>query len=392
MVKKNFWRTTIVGLFALVCMTLGLGSTIQAETLKIGAIAPLSGPGAPWGRALVDGVQLAVTDINKAGGLKIQGKTYKIKLIDYDDKYTGAGGVQAANRLISVDHVKIIFGSISSASVLAFTPITQKAKVLVLCNSYSKKVVHPGNTYAFRIIQTSTESATALIPYVLKKHPNIKRVALLGPNDESGQDLSANDIAQYKKQGCEVVYSEFYERSQKDFYPQLTKILGKKPDLIDTSASSPGTAGLIVKQARGLGYKGLFITTSGFFVKQVVGVAGKAAEGFYFAIQTDLKSKALKDFNAKFEALFHKKCDQWGSPLFYNAALMVFGLMEKENTTDPTKIKAALEKMKSWDGIHGKLFFGGKKVYGIAHQVMGTMFIATVKNGKESIVDLVEVK
>lgn len=379
---------------ALLCLTFGLGPVCQAETFKVGAIAPLSGPGAPWGLSLVRGTQLAIDDINNAGGLKIGGKKYKVELVEYDDKYTGAGGVQAANRLLSVDKVKMIVGSISSASVLAFTPLTEKAKVLTLINGYAKKSVNPKNTYAFRVLQTSTESAKVIIPYVLKKHPGIKKVALIGPNDESGQDLSATDAAEYKAQAREIVYNEFYERSQKDFYPQLTKLLSKKPDLIDTSASSPGTTGLIAKQARALGYKGYFLTSSGFFTKPTVAVAGKAAEGFYFAVQADLNSDAskIKMFNTKYEAKYHEKCDQWSSPLWYNAVLMVFHLMEKEKTTDPSKIKMALEKMDSWEGCHGKLFFGGKEIYGIDHQVMGSMFISTVKDGKEKILDLVSYK
>jgi len=366
---------------------------LHAETLKIGAIAPLSGAGAPWGKALTQGVQLAVDDINNAGGLKINNITYNLKFIEYDDEYKGAVGVQVATRLISTDKVKIIFGSISSASVLAFTPITEKNKILVLGNSYSSKAVSPDKQYFFRMLQTSTEGAKILIPYVLKQHPEIKRVALLGPNDESGRDLSATDIIEYKKAGVEVVYNEFYDRSQQDFNPQLSKLLQSKPDLIDVSASSPGTTGLIAKQSRELGYKGIFITTAGFFLKPTVEVAGKAVNGFYHAGQADLESDSnkMKEFNKKFTDKYGKQCDMWSAPLWYSSAIMLFNLMEKENTTDPTNLKNALEKIGYWEGMMGKMRFGGKEDYGIDHQILGPLLIYKVENETEKIVDIIDI-
>jgi len=376
----------------IICVSLFFCVNAQAKTLKIGAIAPLSGAGAPWGQALVQGVQLAIDEVNDKGGLKIGKDQYKLALIDYDDKYTGAAGVQAANRLISVDKVKIIFGSISSAAVLAFTPVTQRNKVLVLGNCYSSKAVHPGNTYYFRVIQTSMESGRLLIPYVLKKHPGIKKVALLGPNDESGKDLSETDAKIYKSEGLNIVYNEFYERAQKDFSPQLTKMLSLKPDLIDTSASSPGTTGLICKQARMMGYKGEFLTSSGFFVSSVVKVAGDAANGFYYAIQADLDSSNPKmvRFMAEYKEKYGKKCDMWSCPLFYASAQMLFGIMEREGTTDPTDLKKALENMGEFENISGTMHFGGKEVYGIDHQILGPLIICTVENGKEKVLEKVE--
>ena len=391
MVKKNFWCAVIVGFVALVYMTFGSASAIQAETMKMGCIAPLSGPGAPWGRALCDGVSLAMNDVNKAGGLKIGKKTYQLELIEYDDKYTGEGAAQAANRLISVDKVNIIFGSIGSAPVLAFTPITQKAKVLVLGNSSTNKAIHPGNTYFFRVIQTDWERAEVIIPYVAKKHPEAKTVAFIAPNDESGRFTTSADVHFLTKAGVKVVYNELYERSQTDFAPQLTKILKLNPDILDTSASSPGTTGLIAKQARSMGYKGIFVTSSGFMAKTVVEIAGKAAEGFYFCAAADLASSApkMKDFIAKYKSLFKKDCDQWSCPLFYDGAHIVFSLMQKQQTTDSTKLRDALEQIKSWEGVTGEMRFSGKETYGIAHQAKGPQYAVTVQDGKEKILELV---
>jgi len=384
---KNLGRNHSVLLLLTICLFLLFESFSMAGTLRIGIIAPLSGPGAPWGKALVEGYELAVDDLEKEGGLKIKGEKFDVKLIPYDDKYTGAGGVQAANRLISVDKVKFIAGSISSASVMAFTPITEKEKVLVLGDSYSRRAINPKTDYFWRTGITSTETAQILIPYVVKEQ-KIKKVAVFGPNDESGQDLSATDVEQYKKLGVEVVYNEFYERDQKDFYPQMTKIMSLKPDLIDTSASSPGTTGLLAKQARDLGFKGPFVTPSGFFPAPVIEVAGKGANNFYYAIAADLNSKDPKivSLMKKYRERYGKECNQWSVINWYGAARLLFKLIQEKNSADPTVVKKAMENLGEFEGITGKSYFYGKEIYGADRQCMAPVWICVLEDGQEKIV------
>ena len=376
---------------------LALGLTIfftfvpsaSAGTLKLGVIGPLSGPGAPWGKAIVEGLELAVDDLDKAGGLSVKGEKYDVKILPYDDKYTGSAAVQAANRLIAVDKVNIIFGSVGSASVLAFKPVTEKAKVLVFSNGYSKKILTPDTQYMFRVTTTSTESAKFLIPYVVNKL-KIKTVALLGPNDESGQDLSATDIEEYKKLGVQILYNEFYERAQQDFYPQMTKIISLNPDLIDTSASSPGTTGLLAKQARDLGYKGPFVTPSGFYAQPVIEVAGKSADDFYYAtINLHSPDPKMVNFLKKYKTFFGRECDKTWVPVIYDMAMLLFQLVQKTGSTDSTVLKNALEKAGNFEGTLGRTYFAGKETYGVDRQIMFPFWIFVVRDGKENPLELI---
>ncbi|MCJ9709497.1 ABC transporter substrate-binding protein, partial [Bordetella hinzii] len=73
---------------------------VQAETLKLGVVGGMTGPGAPWGLAVDGGVKVAVEEVNQAGGLEVQGKKYKVEVVTYDDHYKAADAVTATNRLI----------------------------------------------------------------------------------------------------------------------------------------------------------------------------------------------------------------------------------------------------------------------------------------------------
>lgn len=118
----------------------GLVSTAQTEEVfKVAVVAPLSGPGAPWGEAMLRGLILAADEKNEKGGLTVEGAKYKIEVIGYDDKYNAKFGVDAVTRAIFTDKVKFIFGSISSAVVVAFQAITEPNKILVLADTIPRK-------------------------------------------------------------------------------------------------------------------------------------------------------------------------------------------------------------------------------------------------------------
>ena len=226
------------------------------KTLTIGLIGPLSGGAASYGVELQRGAEMKTDEINKAGGLKVGADVYKIKLVAYDQKAQAAEAATATNKLVFQDKTKYIIGNAVGATCNAAQTITEPNKVLFAFVCWGTSNLAPDKPYSFRSMLSQWELAEPFYRWVKETHPDIKRVAAISPNDTSGKDTNTAVVKALKGLGFEVVGDEYYERGTKDFYPILTKVLNQKPDMIDVAAAPAGEAGLILKQAMELGFKG----------------------------------------------------------------------------------------------------------------------------------------
>lgn len=190
---------------------------IGKEVLKIGAIGPLTGPGAAWGIAIYGGAWVAAEEVNRKGGVKVGNNLYEVNIIAYDDKYTGEGGVTAANRLIFEDKVKFIIGPLGSASLLAVQPITEREKVIIFADTYLEEILSPGKPFTFRPVPTTVEYSEDVIGWCSKEYPEKKKVFIVGPDDATGYSLTKHNKKAYEKFGYNIVAVEFYPRGMMDF-------------------------------------------------------------------------------------------------------------------------------------------------------------------------------
>ena len=199
----------------------GLAAAEEEKILKWGTIEPLSGPAALWGKAMNQGVELAVDEFNAEGGLKVGNTRYKIKILEEDDKYTGAGGVAAASRLIYQEGVKFITGSLLTGVVFAIQPITEKEKCLIMTLA-SGDTCGKDKPFTFRIGYSALSGIAGSFKAVAEKYPGrVKRIAYISTNDQTGWDTAkvVKAVGSSKALGWEVVTTEYYERGTTDFHP-----------------------------------------------------------------------------------------------------------------------------------------------------------------------------
>lgn len=371
------------------CVVLSLAlparHAVAQETLKIGAIVTLSGPGAAWGQAMKNAAELAADKVNAAGGLEVAGKKYKVEVVAYDDRYQAGEAVTVANRLVFEDKVKFIIGPTGSAPALAVQPTTEKNGVLTSPLGFTDKALSAAKPLSFRPVLTTMEFAEPQIAWMIRNQ-GVKKAGGLFPNDESGQVIARDLDAAYKRHGGELAAKEFFERDRVDFTPLLTRMLARGIDTIELDGNSPATAGLIAKQSRELGFKGRIVRTGGPATAELVAVAGKeASDGMivHAAIDPNLPStRAYLDlYLARYKVL-----PNGFSPAFYDFASMMFEAMRRAGTTtDAARVAGELEKMKDFPGVLGKLNWTGKASYGIDRQMAVPFYVAEIKGGVETI-------
>ena len=371
-------------LAALVC-AIGAPAVQAQETLKIGALVTLSGAGAAWGMGMKNAAEIAADQVNKEGGLKVGGKTYRVQVVAYDDKYQANEAVTVANRLVFEDKVQYIVGPVGSAPVLAIQPTTEKNKVIVLTLGFTSKALAADKPYTFRPNVTTAEVAQPQIDWLVKAQ-GIKKAGALFPNDETGQQIARDLESAYKKAGADLAAKEFFERDRVDFVPLLTRMMARNIDAIELDGNSPTTAGLIVKQARELGYEGKIVRTGGPATQEIINVAGKeATQGMFVHAPLDPELASTRAYADLYEAKYKSPMNGF-SPAFYDGVNMLFEAMRQAGTvTDTDKVREKMASLKDFPGALGSLNWTGKALYGIDHQLNAPFYVAEVKDGQEKI-------
>ncbi|MGO9774556.1 MAG: ABC transporter substrate-binding protein [Roseiarcus sp.] len=369
------------------------GAWADDKVLKIGVLSALTGPGSEWGLSQDGGAKIVAAEINAKGGLKVGDTTYKIEVISYDDQYKAALGVSGATRLIEQDQVKFVVGPLGSASCLAVKPLYEKNGIIGILGCWTDKALDANTKYVFRGLPTQVEIAGPMVAWVKKNKPSLNTVAEIEPNDETGWASQKLMKEQYQSAGYKVVASELVERNLKDFQPMLTRILGDNPDIIELGTMPSANAGLVIRQARELGFKGQFVKIGGPGAPEIVAVAGKEfSEGMITFTAADHSKPYYKTLEAQYAAVLKPPMNSF-TVNFYDVVHMMFDAMQAAGTVEDTdKVRLAMEKLTPYQGLQGTIRWGGMRAYGSNHQILPPFFVGVIKDGEEVAVDRIELQ
>jgi branched-chain amino acid transport system substrate-binding protein len=371
-------------LAGIVVASFGVPSALAQDVLKIGVVGPMTGPGAQWGLAAAGGVQIAAKEVNDKGGLKVGGKTYRVEVVPYDEQYKAAVAISAMQRLVNQDRIKFVFGPVSSAGTLAVMDIVKESKTLAFTGAYSRKALDPANPYMYRVYSVATDFAQPMVGWLKKNlRAEVKRVAIINPNDETGWDSDKLLNDTYSKNGYTVVAKELYERSVRDYQPVLTKILAERPDLLDLGTAPPASAGLIVRQARELGYKGHFVKIGGSGPRQIIEGAGKAAaEGVINYIPADEQNPGYRRLAADYKKMTGNEMNPLLVNWYDGAYILMAAIQAAGTVSDTDKVRQSFGKALPHKSVlGGTIRLGGKEMYGIDNQFLTPNYIGIIKDG-----------
>ena len=270
------------------------------EPFRIGVMESLTGPGETYGTVANQAKELAVAEINAAGG--IYGRM--IELVIEDSKCNAQDAITAYRKLTDVDGVKIILGTSCSGAMLGAAPLAEEDGVIMFSGLATNPDIANAGDYIFRT--SMSDAQLGIDTGNLLWADGIRNLATITESTDYAEGVRRTSVEQFNKRGGTVVAEERYASDVTDFRTQLTKLLNANPDAIHLAAQSEFTGGTIVKQARELGYEGPIYTEVVPIGATALEIAGDAANGLK-AVTADLdpaNSKAqevLKNFREKYD-------------------------------------------------------------------------------------------
>ena len=350
----------------------------DSGAIKIGSVLRLS-IGAEHGIPSKRGVLMAVDQFNKAGGYNGR----KVEVIFEDEKDSPTAAVNAVKKLIEVDKVIALVGPMTSGATLATYKIADEAKVPMVTPTATTPKASGASPYLFRACSRIDTQAKALTEYIAKTYKP-KTVAIFYSNEPYGKGCAQVFGGDFEKLGIKKVAEESFNRGDRDFKAQLTKIKEVNPDIIFIPGYTPETAPA-ASQARQLGLKQRIIGVYGDMDPEYAKLAGPAAEGHLIAGEYDENYNTPR--NKKFREGYYQEAKANNEPvnimfaaLLYDATGMVLQGI-KQNGPTSEGITKYLDGMKDFDGVTGKLSFNKE------HDVVrsGTeagVYLFEIKNGK----------
>lgn len=320
---------------------IGLGVAQAAETIKIGAVAPKTGPLA-GGAAITHwpNIQLWVSQVNARGGLKLKGGQAKIELIEYDDRTNPGETIKAVQRLANQDKVDFIIAPYGTGLNLAAAPIFAKhGYPQIAITAITDKVPELTKRYPgiFFMLGDTTAFTRSVADILKKMHADGKigtRVAMVNVADAFGIELANAARPIFKEAGLEIVYDKSYPLGTQDLSPVVKAAKASNPDAFVAWSYPPDTFAL-TEQAKivGLDVKAFYTAVATAF-PAYLGKFGTSAEGVLGAGGINPDTPEMQAYIKAHKEVTGKPPDYWASPVVYAGLQILEQAIEGVGTKD----------------------------------------------------------
>jgi len=327
-------------------------------TYKVGVFMPLTGNSSLMGQAGVDAVNLAASQINAAGG--ILGK--EVVVASYDDQSSPEEAVNCVNKMLEIDQVDAIIGSLHSGNIQAVGDIVEQAKIPMLGSGTSPQWLQKGWTYLFR--DTINTYYTSLAAIDACDTLNVKSISIFHSQDEYGKNGKDNMISLCEEHGINVIDVESMTPGDSDFTAQVANLKKSGADatyIIATTDNLPA----MVKQLRAGGVDGYVIGEQSLGAPEVKEVAGSAADGLVYGAcfimpQTDPSEAQfpnLIQFFQDYKDMYGRMCQSEVAVRCYDGMFLLKKAVEAAGSTDGTAVRDAMYTISDYEGLQGTFDF-----------------------------------
>lgn len=338
-----------------------LTQVLAQEVVKIGHVAPISGPIAHMGKDNENGARLAIEELN-AKSLSIGGKKVKFELLAEDDAADPKQGTAAAQKLVD-QKVHGVIGHLNSGTSIPASKIYSDAGIPQISpSSTNPKFTRQGFKTAFRVVADDVHLGGTLGRYAVK-NLQVKTFAVIDDRTAYGQGVADEFAKAAAAAGAKQVGREFTTDKATDFTAILTTIKGKKPDVVFFGGMD-AVAGPMVKQMKSLGLTTKFMGGDGICTHEIIKLAGDAiGDNQVFCAEAGgvegPQEKVMADFKARYKKRFNTDVQIY-APYVYDAVNIMADAMVKANSAEPAKYLPVLAKTTAFKGVTGSISFDEK--------------------------------
>jgi branched-chain amino acid transport system substrate-binding protein len=394
------WVRCSAFLGAAVVAAAALSASVSAaraeDVIRFGAPLPLTGPLAPEGIKQQEGYDLWAEQANKAGGITVGGKKYKVEIVYTDYQSNTPRAVQATEQMITQNNVNFLFGAFGSGAAKAASTVSEKYKVPTIAAAASSvQVYDQGYKYFFGTFTPNDTLTTPLTKIIKGKAPDVKKVAILARNDLFPLAIAQEEDKSAKANGLDVVYFEKYAIGTLDFSAALSQIKSLSPQWIFITGYVNDLL-LVRKQMVDQQMKAPVVTMiAGPAYRDFIESAGKTAENLTSASwwhpAEEYQGKDIFGSTSNFVKLFRAKYNS--DPDYGQASAAVCGALfqlaiEKADSLDRDKVRDALASMDTvtfWGpvrfGANGQINSLDPPVFQIQNGKAVVLFPDAIKQG-----------
>jgi branched-chain amino acid transport system substrate-binding protein len=351
-------RITLITVLVLVA-TIGIASFVwwqrhrtPSAEYRIGVVLSLTGRGATYGQRALKGMQLAADELNATEPFRAS----PIKLAVEDSQSAAPQAVSAFRKVIDVDHVPIAIGFPLSDEVLACAPVANERKVVLLTTAAGSDKIRDAGDYVFRNRESGTLSADAIASACVQRF-GLKRIGILYSTSANGVSYRDDFKRAAERTGGAIVAEIGYSEGKTDYHAEIEQLRVQKPQAVYL-AGLDQEMGLILKQAKEVGFVPKFFASPGGISQKLIEIAGNAAEGLVSASAPfDLESNdpVVRKFASAYKARFGEDPD-FIAANSYDAVHLIASLF-KNGATSSDQIRAGLYATKDFPGVGGQTTF-----------------------------------
>lgn len=361
------------------------GTASSEDVIKVGVVAELTGDLPALGESCKNAAELAVKEINDAGGLEIGGKPYKIELYVEDNAGKADQSASAASKLITQQNVVTIIGPNASRYAIPASEIAESSKVVLISPwSTNPKTTLKGDTtepkqYVFRAAFIDPFQGRVVAKFALDNLGVTKAAVLYDVASDYNKGIAEYFKQTFEESGGTVVAFETYTTGDKDFSAQLTKIKEAAPEVIFLP-NYYSEVPLQIQQAHRLGIDVPFLGSDSWGSSELITLCGTDCEGYYFSTHyaADAATPAATKFIDAYKTTYGNTPDDVAA-LTYDSFGLLWNALQAAGKVDRESVRTGMSMITNYEGVTGNMAFkagsGDPIKSAVILQVKGDKFV-----------------